>query len=192
MLICRRPSLDKRFALSGICSGAAQILSSADLHAQRVPQMIAAQVPTTVFGPEATPAHLVVGLSTLVFAICAAIFVVVAGLLLYSIIRFRHRASDSDREPAQIYGSTQIELSWTVIPILLVVVLFLATARVIFVTERAHKPKDALDVVVIGHQYWWEFRYPKLGIVTANELHVPVSDPRHPTPSLAYSVLPCL
>jgi cytochrome c oxidase subunit 2 len=145
--------------------------------------MIAAQAPTTVFGPEATPAHLVVGLSTLVFAICAAIFVVVAGLLLYSIIRFRHRTSDSDREPAQIYGSTQIELSWTVIPILIVVVLFLATARVIFVTERAHKPKDALDVVVIGHQYWWEFRYPKLGIVTANELHIPVSDPRHPTPT---------
>ena len=53
----------------------------------------------------------------------------------------------------------------------------------IFSTENARKPDGALDVVVIGHQFWWEFRYPKLGIVTANELHVPVSDPRNPTPT---------
>ena len=55
------------------------------------------------------------------------------------------------------------------------VVLFLATAAVFQVQDRA-KPADALEVTVIGHQWWWEFRYPKLGIVTANELHVPVSD----------------
>ena len=66
---------------------------------------------------------------------------------------------------------------------LIVVVLFLTTARVIFNTEYASKPDAALDVVVIGHQFWWEFRYPKLGIVTANELHIPVSDPHHPTPT---------
>ncbi len=75
------------------------------------------------------------------------------------------------------------ELSWTVIPILIVVMLFLATARVIYTTEHAPKPAAAMDVTVIGHQFWWEYRYPKLGIVTANELHVPVSDPKHPTPT---------
>jgi len=138
---------------------------------------------TSIFAPEGTPARSVFGLSLLVLSICSAIFLTVGGLLLYTIIRFRHRASDSDREPPQVYGSTQIELSWTVIPTLIVVVLFLATARVIFVTEKAEKPKTAVDVVVIGHQYWWEFRYPKLGVVTANELHVPVSDPAQPTPT---------
>ena len=61
--------------------------------------------------------------------------------------------------------------------------LFLATARVIYSTEHAPKPKEALDVIVIGHQFWWEYRYPKLGIVTANELHIPVSDPSDPTPT---------
>jgi cytochrome c oxidase subunit 2 len=61
--------------------------------------------------------------------------------------------------------------------------LFLATTRVIYSTERAAKPPGALDVIVIGHQFWWEYRYPKLGIVTANELHIPVSDPKHPTPT---------
>jgi cytochrome c oxidase subunit 2 len=61
--------------------------------------------------------------------------------------------------------------------------LFLATARVIFSTQDVPKPADALDVTVIGHQFWWEYRYPKLGIVTANELHIPVNDPKHPTPT---------
>jgi cytochrome c oxidase subunit 2 len=64
-----------------------------------------------------------------------------------------------------------------------VVILFLATTRVIFSTEKAQRPTAALDVTVIGHQFWWEYRYPKLGIVAANELHIPISDPNHPTPT---------
>jgi cytochrome c oxidase subunit 2 len=111
------------------------------------------------------------------------IFVVVFGLLAYSVVKFRAKAADVGREPAQVYGSTQIELAWTVIPVLIVAVLFLATARVIHAIQDAPKPAAALDVTVIGHQYWWEFRYPKFGIVTANELHIPVSDPDHPTPT---------
>ena len=139
--------------------------------------------PTSIFSPKGTPAHFIFGLSMFVLAITAAIFLAVGGVLAYVLIRYRQRATDSDREPAQIYGSNQIELSWTVIPVLIVVVLFLTTARVIFNTEYASKPRSALDVVVIGHQFWWEFRYPKLGIVTANELHIPVSDPNHPAPT---------
>ena len=117
----------------------------------------------------------------LVLGVTAGIFVVVGGLLLYSVVRFRYRESDSKREPPQVYGSTQIELSWTVIPILIVVMLFLSTTRVILDTQAAPKPSNALDVTVIGHQFWWEYRYPKLGVVTANELHIPVSDPAKPT-----------
>src|SRR5665213_3684554 len=112
-----------------------------------------------------------------VLAITAAIFLAVGGVLAYVLIRYRQRATDSDREPAQIYGSNQIELSWTVIPVLIVVVLFLATARVIFSTEKPDQSASAIDVTVIGHQFRWEYRYPKLGIVTANELHIPVGDP---------------
>ncbi len=119
----------------------------------------------------------------LILAVTLTIFLIVGGLLLYVVIRYRHKPTDSDREPAQIYGSTQIELSWTVIPILIVVMLFLSTTRVILETEAAPKPGNALDVTVIGHQFWWEYRYPKLGVVTANELHVPVSDPSKPIPT---------
>ncbi len=140
---------------------------------------------TSMFAPATTPARSVFDLSLLVLSITGSIFIVVGGLLLYVLLRFRHRESDpnADQEPAQIYGSNQIELSWTVFPVLIVVMLFLATARVIFSTEHATKPASALNISVIGHQFWWEFRYPGLGVITANELHIPTSDPKHPTPA---------
>ena len=103
--------------------------------------------------------------------------------MVYSVFKFRDRSAQANSEPAQVYGSTQIELAWTIIPILIVVVLFLATARVLHAVQDAPMPADAVEVTVIGHQFWWEYRYPKLGVVTANELHVPVSDPAHPTPT---------
>lgn len=127
----------------------------------------------SIFAPESAPANSIFHLSLFVLAITGGIFVVVGGLLTWALIRYRARGDDT-REPPQIYGSTQVELAWTVIPILIVVVLFLTTARIIFAIQDAPKPKSALDVTVVGHQFWWEFRYPKLGIVTANELHVPV------------------
>src|SRR5271155_776623 len=139
--------------------------------------------PTNIFAPASTPAQSIAHLSIFVLAITGIIFVVVFSLLLYSIIKFRGRAGDEGREPAQVYGSTQIEVAWTIIPILIVVVLFLATARVIHAIQDAPEPAGAVQVTAIGHQFWWEFRYPKLGIVTANELHIPASDPSHPTPT---------
>jgi cytochrome c oxidase subunit 2 len=109
--------------------------------------------------------------------------VIVFGLLAYVVTKFRRRGGDDGREPPQVYGSNQVELAWTVIPGLIVLVLFLATARVILSVQDAPKPPSAIEVTAIGHQYWWEYRYPALGVVTANELHVPVSDPQHPTPT---------
>ncbi len=136
-----------------------------------------------IFQPRSTPANVIDHLSYFVLEICALIFIFVFSLLVYAIIKFRARAGDTLHEPAQVYGSTQIELAWTVIPILIVVILFLATARVIHALQDAPKPASAVDVIAIGHQFWWEFRYPSLGVVTANELHIPVSDPAHPTPT---------
>jgi len=132
----------------------------------------------SIFAPESAPAHAISHLAGFVLVIAAAIFVVVAGLLVYAVVRFRRRANDDETEPAQVYGSGPVETAWTTVPFLIVVVLTLTTARVIQEVQDAHKPAAALDVQVIGHQWWWEIRYPKLGIVTANELHVPVSDGR--------------
>jgi len=137
------------------------------------------KIPSTL-APASTPAHQIFDLSVFVLSITGVIFLVVGGLLAIALFRFRARNSDPSGEPAQIYGSTQIELAWTVIPLLIVVVLFLTTARIIFAVQDAPKPKTALDVTVIGHQFWWEFRYPKYGVVTANELHIPVSSGSSP------------
>jgi cytochrome c oxidase subunit 2 len=127
-----------------------------------------------MFDPQATPAESVYHLSRLVLALCAAIFLVVAGLLTFTLVCFRRKGEDG-REPAQVYGSNKIEIAWTVIPILIVVVFTMATARAVVAIQNKRPPADALHVTVIGHQWWWEIRYPGLGIVTANELHVPVS-----------------
>jgi cytochrome c oxidase subunit 2 len=146
----------------------------------------AAQSQTNIFAPASTPAGNIRDLSWFVLAITGGIFISVGGLLAWAIIRYRERKNDDESEPPQIYGSTQVELAWTVIPVLIVVVLFLTTARIIFAIQDAPKPQAALDVTVVGHQYWWEFRYPKLGIVTANELHVPVSTRLEPKPTFLH------
>ncbi|HUB17106.1 MAG TPA: cytochrome c oxidase subunit II [Acidobacteriaceae bacterium] len=137
----------------------------------------------SIFAPSSTPARTILDLSWFVIAITGGIFVTVGGLLAWALIRYRARKDDELSEPPQIYGSTQVEMAWTVIPILIVVVLFLTTTRIIFAIQDAPEPPAALDVTVVGHQFWWEFRYPKLGIVTANELHVPVSTAQDPRPT---------
>jgi cytochrome c oxidase subunit 2 len=138
---------------------------------------------TNIFAPQSTPAQSILHLSILVLSITGIILVVVSVLLVYSISKFRARSASVNSEPAQVYGSTQIELAWTIIPILIVVVLFVATARGIHEIQDAPMPAGAVEVTVIGHQFWWEYRYPQLGVVTANELHIPVSDPVHPKPT---------
>jgi cytochrome c oxidase subunit 2 len=131
-------------------------------------------IPNT-FTPESGPAHTISHLAFFVLAITGTMFVLVGGLLTYVIVRYRRRANDDDMEPAQVYGSGPVEAAWTTVPFLIVVVLTLSTARVIQQIQDAREPASALDVQIVGRQWWWEIRYPKLGIVTANELHVPVS-----------------
>ena len=116
--------------------------------------------PTTIFSPASSPAQMIFDLSLLVYAVCTVIFLVVSALLAYTLLKYRKRKGDEGREPAQIFGSKQIELAWTIIPVLIVVVLFLATARVIVSTQHPKLPPGAVVVTVIGHQFWWEYRYP--------------------------------
>ena len=138
---------------------------------------------SSIFAPVSAPAEAVQEVAALVLSITGAIFVIVAGLLIFAIVRYRRRPGDPQGEPPQIYGSGRIELAWTVIPLLAVTVLFLSTTRTIFAVQGAALPDDSLRVEVIGHQWWWEFHYPELGVTTANELHVPVSNrnDRRPT-----------
>jgi len=127
----------------------------------------------SIFRPESTPAHTINGLSMLVLAITGLIFVAVFGVMVYVLVRYRRRPGD-DGEPAQVYGSTQVEIAWTVTPVLIVVVLSLTGARAIDQIQNAPRGPASLDVTAIGHQWWWEFQYPDLGVTTATEMFVPV------------------
>ena len=138
---------------------------------------------SSIFAPVSAPADASLHAARVVLAITAAIFVIVAGLLAYAIVAFRRRADDDGSEPPQVYGSDRIELAWTVMPIILVVVLCLVTARTVYDVQAAPRPPGAIDVTVVGHQWWWEIRYPELGVVTANELHVPVSERGNRSPT---------
>jgi cytochrome c oxidase subunit II len=102
------------------------------------------------------------------------IMVVVFGALAYILVRYRERPDSPTPKP--IYGSTKLEIAWTVIPALIILFIAVPTIRAIFDTQ-ADPPEDALVVEAIGHQWWWEFRYPEYDLVTANEFYIPVGRP---------------
>jgi len=126
------------------------------------------------FEPVAEPAGMILDYGALLVATCLGIFIVVMGLLIFTIIRFRASSADDGLEPPQVYGSDQLELAWTIVPVLLVVVLGLVTAGRIVAIQRDTAPEGSLSVRVVGHQWWWELEYPGYGFTTANELHLPV------------------
>lgn len=102
------------------------------------------------------------------------IMVVVFGALTFILIRYRERPDSP--EPKPIYGSAKLEIAWTVIPALIILAIAVPTIRAIFATQP-EAPEDALVIEAIGHQWWWEFRYPEQDIITANEFYVPVGRP---------------
>jgi cytochrome c oxidase subunit II len=134
-----------------------------------------------IFDPTSAPAEIIYRVAVLTLLVCAAIFVIVGGLLTYAIVRYRRRGSEDDKiEPPQVYGSAAIELAWTVPPILIVTVLTLVTARTIGEIRNARPPANNEEIRIVGHRFWWEVRYPRYQIVTANEIHVPLSSRDEP------------
>lgn len=154
------------------------------LHACLLAEAVDASSPEnlSIFDPVSPPAFSIRDLLYLVLGVAAAIFVLYEGILVYSIVRFRHRESDETIEPPQIYGSKPIEIAWTAAPLLTVFVLFLVTVRSTVEVRPSKPPEGSMPVVVVGHQWWWEYQYPQFGFKTANELHVPITDTvRRPT-----------
>ena len=98
------------------------------------------------------------------------VFIVTEGLLILTIFKFRKRPGGP--APKQIHGHAALEITWTVIPALILVLIAVPTVRTIFKTQ-AKAPANSLQIEVIGHQWWWEFRYPELGFITANEIYIP-------------------
>src|SRR4051812_15610672 len=117
----------------------------------------------SIFAPASPPAESIRDLSILIFAITGFIFLVVEGVLVYSILRFRRKPSDMQGEPPQVYGSMPIEIAWTAAPCLIVFILVLVTTRTLWeVNASTSAPAvggEALHVTVVGRQWWWEYTY---------------------------------
>ncbi|MCL7966291.1 MAG: cytochrome c oxidase subunit II [marine benthic group bacterium] len=107
-----------------------------------------------------------------IFFWAVIVFVLVEGALLVAVFRFRD--DEGRREAKHVHGNTILEISWTIAPAIILVLIAVPTIRTIWEVDRPTTDPDALLVEAVGRQWWWEFRYPELGIVTANELHVPV------------------
>ena len=104
----------------------------------------------------------------------------IIGLLVFvllAIVLLRYRERPGAPAPRQIHGHTALEIAWTIAPALVLLIIAIPTIQVIFRTQTAAAPKNALEVTVRGWQWWWEFRYPSLEVTTANELHLPVGRP---------------
>jgi len=124
--------------------------------------------PVVTLDAHSPQAQAIQSLFTQTLIICGVIGVVVAGLVGFCIFRFRAKKGDGD--PAQIHGHTKLEIMWTIIPFLIVVGLVVLTVRAVGASDPP--PDREPDLVVVGHQWWWEIRYPS-GTITANEIHIP-------------------
>ena len=131
--------------------------------------------PQDVLSPEGPVAKQLDRLWDPVFAIAAAIFILVQGLVLIAAFKFRDRGEE-DVSPPQIHGNAKLELTWTIIPALILLVVGVFTvATLIDINRRPAAAANVMDVRVVGKQWWWEYEYPGLGVITANELHIPIN-----------------
>lgn len=112
------------------------------------------------------------GLFQLLIWLGTIVFIFTETMLIYALVRFRHRPG-VPRQPEQTHGNTKLEILWTIIPAVVLAVIAVPTVQTIFKTQGATRA-DALQVEVIGHQWWWEFHYPQYDVTTANELYLPL------------------
>jgi cytochrome c oxidase subunit 2 len=127
--------------------------------------------PANGLDPAGPVARMEAELYTLIFWIAVGVFVVVEGLLVWTILRYRARRPGE--VPAQTHGNTPLEIIWTIIPFIILAVIAVPTLTTIATATAAPTGPAVLKIKVVGHQWWWEFDYPDLGVVTADEMHIP-------------------
>ena len=129
------------------------------------------RVPNTTLSPQTEFGRDIDELFDILLIGGVTVMILVMVALLFVVVRYRHRAGAP--EPKAIHGSAVLEIVWTLIPAVILAFIAVPTVRTIFRTQAKAGP-NALQVEVVGHQWWWEFRYPQYGVVTANELYLPV------------------
>lgn len=133
----------------------------------------APNAPQDALEPAGPYARQIDSLFNWVFWTAAGVFFLVEGLLVYALWKFRHRPGRPT--PVQVHGNPRLEIAWTIAPAALLAAIAVPTVLLIF--SLARRPPDAYDIEVVAHQFWWEVRYPRDQVVTANEVHIPVGQP---------------
>ena len=145
-------------------------------------QVIAIQIAS--FDPHSSQAVGLVQFSIFIYTICAAVLLLVTGLVSYAVIRFRGRPGQPDPNPG--YGRVKLEVAWTLGPFILVTVIFIFTFRT---AQAVDPPAPASpDLVIVAHQWWWEVRYPRAGFTTANEIHIPIGKDLALNPPMSFTI----
>ncbi|MEO8577978.1 MAG: cytochrome c oxidase subunit II, partial [Gemmatimonadales bacterium] len=127
--------------------------------------------PNTTFEPHSDLGRWIDDLWDRLLLLGTIVFVLVEAALIFVIFRYRRRPGDTVTPP-QIHGNAFLEILWTIIPAVVLVFIAVPTVKTIFKTQ-ARVAAGALEIEVIGHQWWWEFRYPEYNVVTANEIYIP-------------------
>lgn len=133
----------------------------------------AGEYPQSSIAPVSDFAEIIHGLYVDVFWWSIVVTAVVWIALAVTLVKFRDRPGAP--EPKQTHGHLGLEIGWTIAPALIVVAIAIPTIQAVFATQQG-ADEDSYVIDVVGHQFWWEFRYPE-GVVTANELHLPVGVP---------------
>lgn len=128
-------------------------------------------IPQNILNPFSPAAAETAGLFYIIFWVAVAIFILVEGALVYFVMRYQRRAQEE--HPEQYHGNTRLEITWTVIPALILVVVFALTIRTMGTTGPTNAPAQGTPIKVVGHQWWWEIQYDDGKVLTASELHMP-------------------
>jgi cytochrome c oxidase subunit II len=125
------------------------------------------------FSPHSPQTQSIATVFLVVLGIAAVVFLVVAVGVIYSVVRSRSRGALTT-EPRQIFGSRKLETLWTVVPLAIVTGLFIVTVRAMVAIDAPQESGPSPDIVITGHQWWWDARYPN-GVVVPWDIHIPTS-----------------
>lgn len=130
-----------------------------------------AYTPQSVLAPFSPAAQEAADLFQIIFWIAVLVFILVEGLLVFFVLRYQRRAQDE--HPEQYHGNTRLEVTWTLIPAVILAVVFALTIRTMGTTGPTNAPGKGLPIKVVAHQWWWEIQYNDAKVLTASELHIP-------------------
>jgi cytochrome c oxidase subunit 2 len=128
-------------------------------------------MPLGAFNPHSPETRIISSLFANLLILLVVIFLIVCWLVAWGVIRYRTRGREG--EPLRTFGSRKLEITWTAIPLFIVTVLFVVTVSAMARIDAPDQPDRTPDLVVTGHQWWWDARYPN-GAMAVTEFHIPL------------------